>query len=351
MKKLSRIVLAIILCTTILASIAGCGTASKPPATTQSSETSAADTTNTTNGAKEETDFPKKDITMIIPTGAGGGSDVIARYLADALGKELGVTVVPQNIGGAATAIAFEQFMNAVPDGYTIIMSLSSLATMKSNGYADITYQDVEQICCVNYDSNCIFIRPDESRFTTVEEFIAYAKAHPGELNCGTGSPGGVAHIAITDFCDKAGIKLNIVPDTSGGGFNLKLENGDVDCIVCGPIDIASAVEAGTVVPIVSMTKERLPDFPDCPTAIEIGVDATISMFRGYHAPKGTPQAVIDKLEAAFKTIVESDDYKEFLTNQYSNALFLDSEDWTAKCAEELSNMPPVYEKAGISVG
>lgn len=295
--------------------------------------------------------FPERDITMIIPTETGGGSDVIARYLATKVGEELGVTVVPQNVGGAATATGMQQLVSSDPDGYTIVMSLSSLSTMKYNGYADITYEDMAQICAVNFDPNVIFIRPDDDRFSNIEEFVAYAKEHPGELNCGTGSAGGVAHLAIVDFCQKAGIELNIVPDTSGGGFDLKLVNGDVDCVVCGPIDIAGAVEAGTVKIIVTMTDERLADFPDVPTAIESGYDSTTLMVRGYHAPKDTPEEVIDVLEGAFKKVVESEDYKEFLSQQYSNALFLDSEEWTEQCKEELEYFPSVMESAGITIG
>lgn len=332
---------------TMVLGMAACGNLAGGPSDNQNTN----DANATTESGDNATTFPERDITMIIPTGTGGGSDVIARYLATKLGEELGVVVVPQNVGGAATATAMQQLVNSDPDGYKIVMSLSSLSTMKYNGYADITYEDMEQICAVNYDSNVIFIRPDEERFTNIEEFVAYAKEHPGELNVGTGSAGGVAHLAIVDFCQKAGIELNIVPDTSGGGFDLKLINGDVDAIVCGPIDIASSVASDKVKLIVTMTEERLPDFPDVPTAIESGYDSVTEMVRGYHAPKGTPAEVIDVLEAAFKKVVESDDYKEFLANQYSNALFLSSEEWTEKCKEELEYFPSVMESAGITVG
>lgn len=329
---------ATILCFMMMVSLVGCAK-------------QAAEKNSEKKGNEEKVSFPERDITMIIPTETGGGSDVIARYLATEVGDELGVSVVPQNIGGAATATAFQQFMKADADGYTIIMSLSSLATMKSNNYADITYEDMEQICAVNYDSNVIFIRPDEDRYTNIEEFVEYCKAHPGEVNIGTGSAGGVAHVAITDFCAKADLEVNLVPNTSGGGFDLLLKNGDVDAIVCGPIDIASAVAADEVKLICTMTEERLPDFPDVPTAKETGIDATVAMYRGYHAPKGTPEGVIDALEEAFKKVVESDDYKKFLADQFSNDVFLDSEEWTEKCKSEFEIMPKVYEDAGITVG
>lgn len=338
MKNNLKKLVTVMLCIAMMLAMAGCAK--------QAEEKSKAD------GASEvETTFPERDITMIIPTETGGGSDVIARYLATEVSDVLGVSVVPQNIGGAATATAFQQFMDADPDGYTIIMSLSSLATMKSNNYADITYADVAQICSVNYDSNVIFIRPDEDRYTNIEEFMDYCKAHPGEVNIGTGSAGGVAHIAITDFCTKAGLEVNLVPNTSGGGFDLLLKNGDVDAIVCGPIDIASAVAADEVKLICTMTEDRLPDFPDVPTAKEAGVDATVAMYRGYHAPKDTPQEVIDVLEAAFKEVVESKEYQQFLADQYSNAVFMTSEEWTAKCKDENEVMPKIYEDAGITVG
>ena len=348
MKNKLRKIMAAVFCAAMVFAMAGCAKTGTESGGGESAGKSESDSGSDT---KTEGTFPQKDITMIIPTNSGGGSDVIARYLATEVGEELGVTVVAQNIGGAATATAFQQLVGMDADGYTIIMSLSSLATMKSNGLADITYESVEQICSVNFDSNCIFIRPDEDRYTNIEEFVEYAKEHPGELNCGTGSAGGVAHIAIVDFCTKAGIELNIVPDTAGGGFDMKLINGDVDCIVCGPIDIAASVGSGDVVPIVSMTEERLADFPDIPTAKESGYDASISMFRGYHAPKGTPEEVIEVLEGAFKKVVESDEYKNFLTDQYSNAIFMDHDEWAEKCKSEMEIMPKVLEDAGITIG
>ena len=146
MKSNLKKLVAAVLCIAMLAAMAGCA----KQAGEKNSEKSKGEAETT------ETTFPERDITMIIPTETGGGSDVIARYLATEVGEVLGVSVVPQNIGGAATATAFQQFMEADADGYTIIMSLSSLATMKSNNYADITYEDVAQICAVNFDSNVI---------------------------------------------------------------------------------------------------------------------------------------------------------------------------------------------------
>lgn len=348
MKKRMQKILSAGLCLALVFSLAGCNVKGGSGTKKEAKDT-AGKTDETTDDAKS-TAFPERDITMIIPTNSGGGSDVIARYLATAVGEELGVTVVPQNIGGAATATATQQLVDAEPDGYTICMSLSSLSTMKSNGYADITYKDMKQISAVNFDSNCIFIRPDDERFSNIDEFVEYAKAHPGELNCGTGSAGGVAHLAIVDFCDKAGIELNIVPDTSGGGFDLKLINGDVDCIVCGPIDIASSVASEDVKTIVTMTEDRLADFPDVPTATEKGWDSVTRMVRGYHAPADTPDDVIAVLEAAFKKVVESEEYEKFLADQFSNAYFLDSKAWSEQCEEELQYFPKVMEKAGVTV-
>ena len=302
MKNKLRKIVAATLSIAMLAGMAGCA---------KQAEEKSKEKGNTEANTETETSFPERDITMIIPTETGGGTDVIARYFAAEMSETMGVSVVPQNIGGAATATAAMQFVEAEPDGYTILMTITSLATMKSNNYADITYEDMEQIAGVNFDPNVIFIRPDEDRYTDIDGFIEYCKAHPGEVNVGTGSAGGVAHTAITDFCMKAGIEVNLVPNTSGGGFDLLLKNNDADAIVCGPIDIASAVAADEVKLICSMTDERLAGFPDVPTAKEIGIDSAVAMFRGFQAPKDTPAEVIDVLEAAIKDVAESAEYKD----------------------------------------
>ncbi len=298
--------------------------------------------------AEDAASFPTKDITMIIPTGSGGGSDVIARYIAAQLEADLGVAVIPENIGGGATAVAFQELQNSPADGYTIAMNLSSLATAQHNGYADFTYEDFAPICAVNFDSNSIIINTDDERFSNGEEFIQYVKDNPGELNCGTGAAGGVAHIAILDFMTKSGLDFNIVPDTAGGGFDLKLMNGDVDFIVVGPLDVPSSIAAGDIKPIISMTEERLADFPECYTAKELGVDSVTLMARGYLAPIDTPADVVNKLEESILKIVNSDEYKEFLANQYSNAFPLTTEEFTEHLGGEKEHFVGVLEAAGM---
>lgn len=175
MKKL----FAILVSAVMLLSAAGCGA-------------SGGAATDEQDNAEAAVDFPKENITMIIPQGLGGGSDLIARTLASELEKNLGVSVICKNVDGGSTSIGLQELADSNPDGYTIAMTMTNLATLSALGYSELTRDDFESICAVNYDAATIMIRADEDRFTDLPSLIEYSKAHPGELDWGTGAAGGI---------------------------------------------------------------------------------------------------------------------------------------------------------------
>lgn len=298
----------------------------------------------------EGTSYPTDNITMIIPQGLGGGSDLIARSIGMEMEKTLGVSMIYENLGGGSTSIGMEQLADSEPDGYTIGMAMTNLATLTTLGYSDLTCDDFEPIGAVVYDAATILIRTDDERFSNVEELIAYAKDHPGELNWGTGGAGGMWYLAILALCNEAGIEVNIVPNSGGGtGVGLALANGDIDVAVLSPVDCMSQIDAGQIFPIMSMTEERMAAFPDTPTAQELGYDLVILSTRGFVAPKGTPQEVLDVLEEAVKTAAESESYREFIDNMASNWFYLDADEYYEHMKEEEEIYIPLLEQAGLA--
>ncbi len=348
---------ALLVCVAMMAAaIAGCSSSSSSSSSSDTTEESAAEESTEAEEAEEaetvaETDFPTDQIEMIIPQGVGGGSDLIARVLAQQIEEELGVAVVCTNLNGGSTSIGLQELADSEPDGYTIAMTMTNLATLSALGYSELTADDFEAICGVNYDAASIMIRTDDERFSNLEELVAYAKEHPGELNWGTGGAGGMWHMAILKFCDIAGIEVNIVPNAGGGtGVGLYLANGDIDAAVFSPVDCMAQIESGQIMPIVSMTDERMASFPDTPTAIEEGYDIEVYSTRGYIAPKGTPAEVIAVLEDAFKKAVESDEYVEFIESQSSNIRWLSAEEYTQWMKDEVDTYVPILEEAGLAV-
>lgn len=287
---------------------------------------------------------------MIIPQGLGGGSDLIARSIGMEMEKALGVSMIYENQDGGSTSIGMEQLAASDPDGYTIGMAMTNLATLTTLGYSDLTCDDFEPIGAVVFDAATILIRTDDERFSNMDELIAYAKDHPGELNWGTGGAGGMWHLAILALCNETGIQVNIVPNSGGGtGVGLALANGDIDVAVFSPVDCMAQIDAGQIFPIMSMTEERMTAFPDVPTAQELGYDLVILSTRGFVAPKGTPQEVLDVLEAAVKTAAESDAYREFIDNMASNWFYLDADEYYAHMKEEEETYIPLLKQAGLA--
>lgn len=331
--------------------LSGCSKASETAAPTTGSasgNTTAAATKEQTETPKS--DYPKSKIELIIPQGVGGGSDLIARVLAAQVEKDLGVPVVCTNVEGGSTSLGLQQLADSEPDGYTIAMTMTNLATLKSLGYSELTYEDFTSVCGANFDAPTVMIRSNDERFTDLQGVVEFAKAHPGELSWGTGAAGGMWHMAILKFCKVAGIEVNVVPNAGGGtGVGLTLANGDIDVAVFSPVDCISQIDSGEIIPIAALTDTRMESYSDVPTSVELGWDCSVYSTRGFIAPKGTPEDVIAVLEASFKKAVESEEFKEFIKNQQSNIKWRDAKEYEEWMKEEVDTYVPILEEAGLA--
>lgn len=324
MKKLLCLLLAL----TLVFALAACG---EEPA----AEDDPGDTTESSAPAAD-VDFPTSPITMIVPQDPGGDTDLIARQVASIVEQNEGWTVTISNQPGGSTSVGLLQLQAANPDGYTILCNATNLSLLKPQDIADIDSSDFAAIAGCNSESCYLIVRGDEDRFTTMEEFVAYAKEHPGELNVGTGQAGGVWALACTAFEQGAGIDLNIVANAGGiAQVGLTLLNGDVDCAIISLGTNTMYVDSGEMKLLNNFSAERTEAYPDVPTALECGYDIEITSNRGFLAPKDTPQEILDILEAAFLEAIESQEYQDFLTNMNSGYMCLNAEDYAAMMAEE----------------
>lgn len=341
-------VLAILMAVAMTLSLAACG---KKAETSQPSAPSESTTpAKPAETPSAETSFPKDTITMIIPQGLGGGSDLIARTIASEMEKVLGVSVICKNVEGGSTSIGLQELADSKADGYTIAMTMTNLSTLSTLGYSELTRDDFTSLGAVNFDAACIMIRTDEDRFTDLNSLVEYSKAHPGELNWGTGAAGGMWHLAILNIFNAAGISGNVVPNSGGGtSVGLALANGDIDVAVFSPVDCMAQIDANQIVPIASMTEERMEALPDVPTAKESGYDVVTMSTRGYLAPKGTPADVVAILEDAIKQAVESDTYQNFIASQQSNVFYLNGADYYDFMTGEVDTYVPLLQQAGLA--
>ncbi len=256
--------------------------------------------------------YPNKAITLMVGFSPGGSSDVGARVIAEALKKVIGQPVVIENKPGAGSQVMLTDFKNnAKPDGYTMaLINVPQIQTIvfDSTRKAAFSLKDFQPIANHVQDPGAILVGND-SPYKTLDDFIAAAKANPGQIRVSTTGIGSDDHLAVLDFQKKAGLKFNIVhmrgtPEALtaalGGHIDVDFDN------VGGFLPTAMSGEARI---LAVMMERRYPDLPDVPACREKGIDLISSSTRGYVMPAGTPMGIIKYMEQAVKKAMEDQDH------------------------------------------
>src|SRR5262245_16274264 len=250
--------------------------------------------------------YPSHPITMVVPFPPGGVADIVARPFADALSRELKAPVVIENKPGAGGGIGMGLVAKAKPDGYTLLLALSSISILpeadKVTGRAPLYQLDqFTPIARLTADPTVLAVRAD-SKWKTLAEFVADAKVRPGVITYGSSGNYGTMHVPMEMLAQSAGIKLLHVPFTGGGPAVAALLGGTVDAISTGPSTVIPHIKAGKVRVLASWGDKRLQSLPDVATLHEAGYDAVFFQWSALFAPAGTPEPVIAKLREAAGT-------------------------------------------------
>lgn len=249
-------------------------------------------------------DWPKSPITLVVPYAAGGNTDIMARLLADGLGRELGQSVIVENRGGAGGAIATEYVARANKDGYTLLFAttaqISVVPLVQRVRYDPLTAFSPVSIYGTNPDILAVNARlPVHS----VAELIAYAKAHPNEINYGSGGVGTISHLAAAIFGARTGIALQHVPYKGGSQTVTELMAGHIQMYLGNTSELLPMAGSKELKLLAVSSKSRLPDLPDLPTIGETVPGYAVESWNGLLAPAGVPKPVLDRLEAAVRKI------------------------------------------------
>lgn len=259
--------------------------------------------------------YPDRTIVVICPWAAGGGTDRVARFLADQLQRELGQPVVVQNMTGASGASGHEGGARARPDGYTLTMGTFELSTMRPMGISRLTYRDFEPLMQVNADAAAILVRAD-APWQSLGELLDAARARPGQLKMSGTAKGGAWDLARSGLLLAAGLPVEAVnwaPSQGAAPSLVELLGGHIDAVCCSIPEAQSQLEAGQLRVLCVMSAERLSEFPDVPTAREQGVDWEAVGWRGLFLPDRTPPEISAVLTGALGRIVHSEDYRQFM--------------------------------------
>jgi tripartite-type tricarboxylate transporter receptor subunit TctC len=273
--------------------------------------------------------YPSKPITLIVPFPPGGVADIVARPAADALGRVLGTPVVIENKAGAGGGIGMAYVAKAKPDGYTLLLALSSISILpeadKIIGRPPMYQLDqLVPIARLTADPTVLAVRAD-SRWKTLQDFVADARKRPGAISYGSSGNYGTMHVPMEMFAADAGIKMLHVPYTGAGPAVVGLLAGNIDAISTGPSTVIQHVKAGTVRVLASWGDHRLASLPEVPTLSESGFNAVFFQWSGLFAPAGTPAPVLAKLREAARIAAADPAFVAALATVQTPVQYLDA--------------------------
>jgi len=262
--------------------------------------------------------YPDRVVKIVVPFAPGGGTDVIARTLAQEMAKDLGVSVIIENKPGAGTIIGTQAVATSAPDGYTLLMGTFAHAVNPFLN-AKLPYdphRDFAPVALVARSFNIVVVNP-KSPFHSVADLIAAAKADPGKLSYGTFGTGTSAHLAGELFKNLAKVDLTTVPYKGAAPAITDLMGGQIDVMFTTIASAASLIEAGQLRALAVSSAERSPAFPKLPTVAETGVPGYAAEgWYGLFAPANTPADIIARLNQSAALAVQSEAFKRLGANE-----------------------------------
>jgi len=295
--------------------------------------------------------YPSKPITMVVPFPPGGVADIVGRPLAAQMEKTLKQPVVVVNRTGAGGAVGMAAVAKAAPDGYTILMGLSSISIFpvsdRINGRQPAyELKDFAPVALITADPTVLIVGAD-SPWTTLKEFVASAKAYPGKINYSSSGVYGTLHVAMEIFANAAGIQLFHVPYQGGGPALTALLGGQVHALASGPAPAVGQIKAGKVRALASWSSERLALLPEIPTFKELGYDAEFYIWSGVFAPAPVPTPVLDRLRLAVREAATSEEFKGAMQKVQTPVHYLDAPAFRTYWEKDAARLKVALEKIG----
>ena len=295
--------------------------------------------------------WPGHAITMIVPFPPGGLADLVARPVAEAMSRDLGQPVIIENKGGAGGGIGMALAAKAKPDGYTILLALSSLTVIPE---ADIVLgrapmyalSDLRAIARFTADPTVLVVRGD-APWKTLQDFVADAKKRPGAINYGSSGNYGTMHVPMEILSQTAGIQMTHVPFTGAGPSVVALLGGQIDAVSSGPATVLQHIKAGKLRALAHWGNARLAALPQVPSLKESGFDAEYAQWSGLFIPQATPEAVAQRLRAAARFAAQDARVIEVIRNAGSPMLYQDSAEFEKYVQMDAKRMVDVVKRIG----
>jgi tripartite-type tricarboxylate transporter receptor subunit TctC len=296
--------------------------------------------------------YPERTIKIVVPFPAGGPTDVAARLIAQSLASRLGKGVIVENHGGAGGRIGAKVVAGATPDGYTLLLGGTNVNAITGAIYGDLGFDPIKSfapIAVVCVDSLALAISPKVPA-NTFQEFVAYAKAHPGKLKYGA-SPGIYTHFAGEFFKIKTGADILFVPYKGGAPAVTDVLGGHIEMVVNNKSNLLSLFRDGKLKPLAVTSQARWPELPQTPTMNEVGMFGFPSeVLFGLLAPAGTPVTIIQQLNRAINEGLQSAEVRSSLEAVGVEARIGTAQEFAAALSEQAREWKAVIDETGIKV-
>lgn len=297
--------------------------------------------------------YPERPIQLIVPWGAGGGTDAVGRVLASLLQEELGVPVNVVNRTGGSGVVGHSAIANAEPDGYTLGVMTIEIDMMHWLGLTDLTYEDFDILAMVNADPGGLMVSADSS-YETAEELLEAIRSEPkGTFKASGTGQGGIWHLNLAGWLlseDLPPDQVTWVPSEGAAPGITDMVAGGVDIVTASLAEGRSMIDADRVRPLASMSQERQEMFPDVPTIQEAtGSDWTLAVWRTIAGPEGLPEDVRSKLTSAIEAAYNSEEYQSFMEDRGFGLRWAAGDEATEIVAEDDAALGRVMQKAGLA--
>lgn len=301
-------------------------------------------------GAGNAADFPQRDIRFIVPWQAGGGTDAIARKLNNIIETKIDKSIYVENIEGAVSANGLIQMMKARPDGHTLsLLTYDSVITIpRGNLVPGYSLDNVKFIARVTQEADSIVVSK-QSGITSFDGLIQAAKEKPGVIRIGVAPEGSGPYLAVRRLESMLDIKFNVI--TYPGASTAETEallSGELDAAISSLGDFSGVIKSGDVVPLVELSAEQNPSFPDVPPISKFGHDLQAGSFIVIVAPKNTPDDVVSTLESLYKAAYDTDEFQSWITGVGVTPSWLGSADVPAWIEEKQTQTFATMDQLGL---
>jgi tripartite-type tricarboxylate transporter receptor subunit TctC len=302
-----------------------------------------------TSSVPAQAAFPERDITLVVPWAAGGGTDTLARTLVKNAKKYFGVNMNVVNRVGGTGVVGMDSVAKAKPDGYNIGVITFNLSTYRLLGQSELSYRDFDLIALMNRSQAGLSVKAD-SQFKTLKDLVEYAKANPGVVTVGHSGPAGAWHLAAAAIASKTGVKFTFVPFDGAAPTRTALVGGHISVCASGMDEVLQFYQTKQIRILAANSPARHPAFPDVPTMAEAGypIENPIFDWRGLGAPKGTAPEALKVLREGFKKAAEDPEYIALMDKLALPRTYMDSDKFQEFLAGMEKSLNPTLELVGL---